>query len=746
MAIDYPQTRRDDLIETLHGRPVADPYRWLEDPDSSETVDWVERQNALSRDRLAALASRDWFTETMTAIRHRPRAGTPSKHGGRYFVSRNDGQQNQNVVFVADSLDELLTGGRVIIDPNTMSADGSTSVLSYTVSDDGTLLAYAASEGGSDWLDFRLLDLATGQPVVDAEIQTKFSVPEWLPDHSYLYCDFDHEGRAAGTQTAALGGAKLRRHRIGDPQQADEVLLEFPEDEQLMFSAEVSADMRFVVVPIVRGTENVNRVWVYRIDRDAGGELRIGEPIRLLDEPDAEYEFIRSAGDQLYFLTDLDAERGRIVGIDLAAFERTGVPELVEVLAESGATLAAAVAAGDLLLAAGLDDASPVLRAVGLDGSDHGRIEVDGGALVALNAEPGESEFFVGMSSVVSPTVAYAGVLGADQATAPDPDPASAPVRLRALPELVGTARPGEPAFGPPIVRTERRQATSADRTAVPYFLISRADLGLDHPRPTLLYGYGGFKIPVLADYRDLWPAWLAAGGVLVLANLRGGGEFGSAWYDAGRLDRKQNVFDDFAAIGEDLVRTGVTTNAQLALHGRSNGGLLVGATMTQHPGLAAAAVPGVGVLDLLRFHKFTIGRAWISDYGDPDTPDGFETALAYSPLHNVAEPGTTRYPATLVLTGDHDDRVVPLHSHKFTAALQYAQAGDAPILTRIETSTGHGAGKPADKAAAEAADLLAFAAEHTGLRPGSRPGSVSDPRPDSTAGSAAAPGLPTGS
>lgn len=718
MTIDYPKTRRDDLIETLHGRQVADPYRWLEDPDSAETADWVGRQNAFSGERLTALAAHDWFQQTMTAIRHRPRAGTPSKHGGRYFVSRNDGHQNQNVIYVADSLDELAAGGgRVLIDPNTMSADGSTSVLSYTVSDDGKLLAFAASEGGSDWLDFRLLDVATGEPVADAEIQTKFSVPEWLPDHrSYLYCDFTHEGRAAGTQTAALGGARLRRHRIGDPQSADEVLLEFPEDDQLMFSPVVSADHRFVVVPIVRGTENVNRVWVYPISAEDGADLRIGEPIRLLDEPDAEYVFVRSEGDRLYFLTDLDAERGRIVRIDLVSDERTGVPELVEVLAESRVTLSDVVAAGDLLLAAGLDDASPVLRAVGLDGTDRGRIDLEGGALVALNAEPGEPEFFVGLSSVVSPTVAYAGELPPGPAATP---PATTPIRLRPLPGLVPAARPGVPAFVPPVVRTERRRAVSQDGTAVPYFVISRTDLALDHPRPTLLYGYGGFKIPVLADYRDLWPAWLAGGGVLALANLRGGGEFGSSWYDAGRLDRKQNVFDDFAAVGEDLVSTGVTTPAHLALHGRSNGGLLVGATITQHPGLAAAAVPGVGVLDLLRFHKFTIGRAWISDYGDPDTAAGFEAAYAYSPLHNVAAPGTTHYPATLVLTGDHDDRVVPLHSHKFTATLQRAQAGDAPILTRIETATGHGAGKPADKAAAEAADLLAFVAEYTGLRPG---------------------------
>lgn len=709
--LEYPGTRRDDLVEELHGQRVADPYRWLEDPDSAETAAWVERQNEFSRSRLDGLAARAWFTDTMNAVMHRPRASAPGKHGGRYFVSRNNGFQNQDVIYVADTLAELLAGGRVIIDPNTMSADGTTSVLDYTVSDDGALIAYAASAGGSDWLDFGLIDVASGEPVDDAEIQTKFSVPAWLPDNrSYLYCDFGHQGRAAGTETAALGGAKLRRHRIGEPQQADELLMDFPDDERLMFSAIVSRDQRFVVVPITAGTENVNRVWVYRIaETETGSSL--GSPIRLIDEPIAEFDFICSVGDRLYFQTDLDAERGRVVVVDLAAFEHDGQLAFEEVVAQSEATLSAVVAAGDCLIAVGLEDARPALRRFGLLGDDRGTIEVPGGAVVALNADPDEPEFFLGVSSVVSPTTSFLGRV--DRLDDRDEQLRA----LQALPELI-MADPDAVGgvFDPPQIRTERRRAHSADGTEVPYFLISRADLDHDRSRPTMLYGYGGFKIAILAEYHAAWPAWLAAGGVLVVANLRGGGEFGTGWYEAGRLDRKQNVFDDFAAVGEDLIATGVTSHEQLALHGASNGGLLVGAMITQHPGLAAVALPAVGVLDLLRFHRFTIGRAWVSDYGNPDEPDAFATVLAYSPLHNVTE--GTDYPATLVLTGDHDDRVVPLHSHKFTATLQRAQAADAPVLTRIETSTGHGAGKPTDKAVAETVDLLAFAAEYTGLQP----------------------------
>ncbi len=701
----HPETRRGDLVEQLHGREVADPYRWLEDPDSAETIAWVERQNAFSRAQLDRLSSRNWFIETMSAVMHRPRAGTPARHGGRFFLTRNNGHQNQNVIYTADSLDELRTGGRVIIDPNTLSDDGTVSVLDYTVSEDGSLLAYGISKGGSDWLDFALLDPATGAPVDDVPIQTKFSIPSWLPDcRSYLYCDFGHVGHASGTQTAALGGAALRLHRIGQPQADDELIMEFPDDPQLMFWPIVSHDQRYVVVPIVRGTENVNRVWVFTVSTAEDGASVLSGPIKLIDEATAEFEFVTSEGSLLYFRTDRDAERGRVVSCDLDAFDPDGRLRLVEVVGESAATLSAVAAAGSMLIAVTLDDARPVLRRHGLNGVDHGRVDVPGGALVGLSAEPGEEEFFVGMSSVTSPTQAY--VCRADTGA------------VRALPDLI-VADPeaaAEPVFEPPAVRQHRRHARSADGTLVPYFMISRADLDLESPRPTLLYGYGGFKIPILADYRAAWPAWLAAGGVLALANLRGGGEFGTSWYDAGRLGRKQNVFDDFAAVGQHLIDSGVTTGSQLAVHGGSNGGLLVGALITQHPELAAAAIPAVGVLDLLRFHRFTIGRAWISDYGDPDEPQGFADAFAYSPLHNVRD--GVSYPATLILTGDHDDRVVPLHSHKFTATLQRAQAGPAPVLSRIETSTGHGAGKPTDKAVAETADLLAFAAEHTGLVP----------------------------
>ena len=365
-------------------------------------------------------------------------------------------------------------------------------------------------------------------------------------------------------------------------------------------------------------------------------------------------------------------------------------------MAEGEHALQSVDIAGAELIVLRTADAQPLLQRYDLEGQLLGTVAVPGGAVTALWADQDSDEWFVGMSTVTSPTRAFRVLVGGGE------------------PEALDDLVPDGAGYVPPEVSVERRRAVSADGTAVPYFLITPlADVPVEGPRPTLLYGYGGFNISLEAAYRPVWPGWLSSGGAVVIANLRGGGEYGREWYDGGRLANKQNVFDDFIAVGEDLVRTGVTSHDRLAIHGGSNGGLLVGATLTQRPDLAAVALPAVGVMDLLRFHKFTAGAAWTSDYGDPDRQEDFETALGYSPLHNI-DPGA--YPATLIMTGDHDDRVVPLHSHKFTATLQQAQQGRAPILTRIETQTGHGMGKPAAMAAAETADMLAFAAHFTGL------------------------------
>ncbi len=691
-----PTTRRDDTVDVLHGVSVPDPYRWLEDPDSAETKAWVEAQNAVTRKHLDALPSLPFFQRTMEAVMRSPRVGVPDRHGEHLLVTRGGGTTEQDVWYAVRSPAEVASGGRVLIDPNAMSADGTVSVSSVTVSLDDRLVAYALSEAGSDWNTLHVLDLETGADTGDVVSQVKFCEATWLPDHaSYLYLHFPTSGAATGTEAAELPGGRLMLHRLGRPQDRDELVLEFPDRPRLFATPQVSHDGRWVVVDLAEGTERRNRLWAFPVEEGPDGS-RLGEPIKVVDEERATYTFVRTDGDVLYLHTDEDAPAGKVVRVDLAATRDTGAAEFTEVVPESETTIIHVGAGGDELLVVSLDDAQPRVRRHALDGSSRGDVPVGAGGLTGLNAHVGSTDVFIGVSTVTT---------------------RSQPWHLDlASGELVALPLPEGDAFTPPEVTTERRRATSTDGTAVPYFLIHRADLALDRPRPTLLYGYGGFDIPVLADFRPAWPAWLAAGGALVIANLRGGGEYGSAWHDAGRLRNKQNVFDDFIAVAEALQADGVTTAAQLAIHGGSNGGLLVGATMTQRPDLAAVALPAVGVHDMLRFHKFTIGGAWTSDFGSPDDPEMFEVIRAYSPLHHVAD--GTPYPATLVTTGDHDDRVVPAHSHKFTATLQHAQAGPAPVLTRVQTAAGHGMGKAAGVVAAETADLLAFAAAHTGLDP----------------------------
>lgn len=691
-----PHSRADDLVEELHGRRIADPYRWLEDPDSEATRDWVRRQNAYTEEWFATIPERAWFTELMNRIVRRPRAGIPARHGGRYLVSRNDGSLDQDQIFVADTLEELRSGGRLALDPNTLSDDGTTSVRGYQVSEDGRYLSYQVSQGGSDWVDFALFDLAGGQPASDAPIRTKFGWPSWLPDsRSYVYGAVPHTGRAEGSRPDQVRTGMLKLHRIGRPDTEDEVIIDV-RDEYLqgIVDAELSHDHRWLAVHLSEGTENANRLWMLPVS-EVDGRSVVGEPIKIIDTPRARFRFVRADGDSIILCTDDGADRGRLVRADVAAARDGGDLQLVELVPETADAVVSVASAGEELIIARLVDVVPVITRYGLDGSALGDVDVDGGALAGISADPGSDEWFIGLSTVTEPTRALRVVAGSGT--------------VEPLTDLV----PAGAAFTPPAVRVERRRARSADGTAVPYFLI-RPEPVAEGPRPTLLYGYGGFNIAVEADYRPLWPGWLAAGGVVAIANLRGGGEYGRSWYDDGRLGAKQHVFDDFVAVGEDLVAAGITRHDQLALHGRSNGGLLVGATMTQRPDLAAVALPAVGVLDLLRFHRFTAGAAWTSDYGNPDDPDDFATALAYSPLHNVRE---VAHPATLIMTGDHDDRVVPSHSHKFTATLQRCQQGPAPVLTRIETRAGHGMGKPAAMVAAELADMLAFAAHHTGLQ-----------------------------
>ncbi|HEY8474531.1 MAG TPA: prolyl oligopeptidase family serine peptidase [Natronosporangium sp.] len=692
-ATAYPATEREDLVEVLHGVPIADPYRWLEDPASERTKRWVAAQNELTNAYLAGCESRPWFAERMREVLGAPQAGTPHKRGGWYLVTRNNGSQDQDVLFAARDLAELVAGGRVLVDPNQLSDNGRVALAGYAVSPDGRWLAYGTSEAGSDWIEWRVREIETGTDTPDRVTHSKFCVAEWLPDASgFLYWAYPDHERTTGDDATELSGGVLLLHRLGADQDQDEPVHHNPAEPRERADAEVTEDGRWLVLSFVVGTDRRKRLAVRRIHEDG----TFGPVLPVVPEAHSLYELAGSDGDVLYLRTDYQAPRYRLVAVDLAALA-DGRDAWRELVPERDAVLTMAGRAGAGFIVGYLDDAAHRVWRLALDGTELAEVPLAGPvSVVGGYAKAGDDEVFLGLESFLHRTRAYR----LDMAT-------GSIVELR----LVDN---GSDVSVPTV--TERHRAISQDGTEVPYFLVRRADLPTDQPQPTLLYGYGGFNIALTPSFRAAWPAWVAAGGVLVVANLRGGGEFGREWHEAGTRERKQNVFDDFVAVAKDLFATGVTAPERLALHGGSNGGLLVGAVMTQHPELAAVALPAVGVLDMLRFHRFTIGWAWISDYGDPENPADFEVLRAYSPLHNLRE--GVSYPATLVLTGDHDDRVVPAHSHKFIAQLQHVQAGPAPVLARIETAAGHGFGKPRSVLAAEIADTLAFAAEHTGLVP----------------------------
>ena len=669
----------------------ADPYRWLEDPHSEQTVAWIAEQRERCDQELDGYSHRDEFASVMDEVLRRPRWGTPVRQGEWWFRTLNPGDLDQDQLYGARSLEELLAGGHLVLDPNQWSQDGTTSLTTFVASPDGRWLAYGRSEAGSDWTRLEVLDLDSGALTTD-RLLTKFTRPAWLPDSSgFTYLDFPDSGQAQGTETQTLAGGVLMVHRLGEDASGDQDLLRFDDDPQLMVHAEVheSATGDWLVAAIGAGTAPEQMVWVARLL--AGPErVEVGEWHRLCPEADHPRFPIGVHDDRLLLLTTQDAALGTVVALGLPGTEVEG--QVTVVVPEGEWALEDLAMASTGLVAHRLVAGESRVELRGLDGALRSHLDLNGEVLVSLASHPASSEVFLGTSSLTSPRTSW---------------------RLDTSNGDLG--RLDDPGRGSTLpVVTTRHTATSADGTHVPYFVTR--PVGVEGPQPTLMYGYGGFGIPVQTDYRAGWEGWLRAGGTLVITQLRGGSEFGEPWHQQGIGAKKQNVFNDFIAIAEQLVADGLTTSDQLASYGRSNGGLLVGATMTQRPDLFAAAIPQVGVLDMLRFHLFTIGRAWIPDYGDPDDADQLQHLLAYSPVHRVRE--GVSYPAALVVTGDHDDRVVPAHSFKFTAALQQAQQQGAPVIARIEQSTGHGAGKPARLQALEWADILTFAAHHTGLEP----------------------------
>jgi prolyl oligopeptidase len=684
--ITYPNSNRGNQIHIYHGTPIPDPYEWLEDCDSPDTKTWIEAQNALTFAYLEKIPARQKIQRRLTELWNYPRAQAPHKRGGRYFQLRNSGLQNQDVLFVLETLDGE---AHTLLDPNTLSSDGTIALTSWSISPDGHWLAYATSSSGSDWLEWRVRDVDSGEDLPDILRWSKFSDAEWLPNSSGFYYARYAAPQAGQEYEGANYYQKLYLHRLDTPQDQDVLIYERPDQKEWGFSPQVSEDGRYLVLVVWQGTDVRNRLFYKDLVADS-------PVIELIDELEAAYEFVGTDGGIYYLRTDYEANRSRLVAVDVAkpAKEnwRTLIPEADDVL--EGVTMV-----NNQFVALYLHHAHHHIRLFELDGVPAGEIAFpDLGSLyryndLGIHGRRGDQELFYAFQSFTFPTTVY---------------------RYDFTDGMQKTLFAPRLDSDPHAYQTRQVFVTSKDGTQVPMFLVHRQDVKYDGQNPTLLYGYGGFNVPVLPAFSVTWLAWLELGGVLAVANLRGGGEYGEAWHQAGMVYNKQNVFDDFIACAEYLIHSGITTTPRLAIHGRSNGGLLVGACMTQRPDLFGAALPAVGVMDMLRFNKFTIGWAWVSDYGSADDPEQFQTLLGYSPLHNI-RPGT-EYPATLVTTADHDDRVVPGHSFKFAASLQAAQAGPAPVLIRIQTKAGHGFGKPTAILIEEFADQWAFLVKALGI------------------------------
>ncbi|MBI2423719.1 MAG: S9 family peptidase [Candidatus Hydrogenedentes bacterium] len=680
----YPETKRIDHVDTYHGAAVPDPYRWLEDDvrTSPEVADWVQRENEVTFAHLTSLPKRAAIEMRLTELWDYERYTAPFKAGGRYYYSKNNGLQNQPVIYVQETLD---AEPQALIDPNTWSADGTVALGGMAFSDDGRYVAYGVAEAGSDWNTWRIMEIATRTVLPDAIKWVKYSAPTWSQDSSGLFYGRFPEPEAGAAFQSLTFNQKIYMHRPGTEQAADTLVYEQPDHPDWGFDITATEDGRYLVLSISVGTDE--RYWIKYSDMmgDAGF-------VDLIGNFEYDYSYCGNDGATFYFRTNNGAPRGRLIAIDLAHPEPASWRELIP---ETADTLRSVNLVGDRFIAAYLRDAKTHVAIHGLDGAPLRTLDLPGiGTAGGFSGKRTDTETFYLFSSYATPPSIYRYEMESGAST------------------LLHQA---EVDFQPEDYAVEQVFYTSLDGTRVPMFITARKDLKRDGSAPVLLYGYGGFNIPVTPAFFSNAITWMELGGAYAVANLRGGGEYGEAWHQGGTKLKKQNVFDDFIAAAEYLIANRYCTSKTLAIQGGSNGGLLVGAVMTQRPDLYAVALPAVGVMDMLRFHQFTAGRFWVDDYGSADSAEEFPALHAYSPYHNLKE--GVRYPATLVTTADTDDRVVPGHSFKFAAALQRAQADpERPVLIRIETRAGHGAGKPTSKRIAEVADQYAFARYHMGL------------------------------
>jgi prolyl oligopeptidase len=682
-AFKYPSAPASNQVDDYFGTKVPDPYRPLENPDSPESRKWIEAEDKITFDFLKTIPERDGIKKRLTEVWDYERFGVPFKEKGRYFLSKNSGLQNQNVLYTSTNLSEP---PKQLLDPNTLAKDGTIALGGLEVSDNAKLLAYGLATAGSDWQQWKVRDVETGKDRQDVLDWIKFSNTSWRKDGSgFFYSRYDKPDEINKLRSQVYNH-KLFFHQLGTPQSQDKLIYERPDQKEWLFNAEVTDDGRYLIITVQRGTDPKNRVF-YKNLVDPNSKV-----VELLDKADAEYTFVDNEGPVFAFRTNLNAPLGRIVTINTSKPPPAQIDELVP---ESKDKLEAVSSVGERFVAVYLKDAHSLVKLFKPDGSPDGEIVLPGiGSAGGFTGKRKDRETFYSFTSFTTPTEIFRH----------DFDKRASEVLFK--PKVK---------FNPDDYTTEQVFYKSADGTRVPMFVSYKKGLKRGGQNPTYLYGYGGFDISSTPSFTPANLVWMEMGGIYAVANIRGGGEYGEKWHEAGMLRVKQNVFDDFIAAAHYLIDNKYTSTPKLAIGGGSNGGLLVGACMTQRPDLYGAALPNVGVMDMLRFQKFTIGWAWTSDYGSADKPDDFSFLYAYSPLHHIAK--GCCYPATMITTADHDDRVVPAHSFKFAATLQAAQGCDKPTLIRIETKAGHGAGKPTTKIIEETADRWAFLVKELGMK-----------------------------
>ncbi|MEL7244223.1 MAG: prolyl oligopeptidase family serine peptidase [Cyanobacteria bacterium J06573_2] len=682
VKLSYPNSPKVQQVDNYHGTKVADPYRWLENPDSEETIAWVKAQNKVTFNYLEQIPERDDIKKRLTKLWDYEKYGIPFREGNCYFYFKNNGLQNQSVLYTLKSLDDK---PEVLLDPNKLSEDGTVALSGTSISDDGKYLAYGISIAGSDWQQWKVRNIETGEDLSDHLKWIKFSGASWTNDSKgFFYSRYDEPNQQTKLEDVNYY-QKLYYHQLGQPQSEDTLIYERSDEKEWGFNGNVTEDGRYLIISVWLGTDSKNLVFYKDLTNPSS------EVIELISKFESAYSFIDNDDKVFYFETDLNAPRGRVIAINI---ENPQKGNWQEIIPQTEETLESVGTINNQFVAEYLKDARSQIKIYDFKGAFTREVELPGiGSVGGFNGKKSDTETFYVFTSFTTPGTIY---------------------RYNMVTGKSTVFREPQVDFNADNYETKQIFYKSKDGTQVPMFIIHKKGIKLDGNNPTYLYAYGGFNFSLTPSFSVSSLIWMEMGGVYVVANIRGGGEYGEEWHQAGMKDKKQNVFDDFIAAAEWLINNGYTKSDKLAIAGGSNGGLLVGACMTQRPDLFGAALPAVGVLDMLRFHKFTIGWAWVPEYGSSENPEEFKTLYAYSPLHNL-KPGTA-YPATLITTADHDDRVVPAHSFKFAAALQAAHEGEAPVLIRIETKAGHGAGKPTAKIIEEVADKWAFLVKNLGV------------------------------